>query len=159
MTVARPAPAAVSRPLWVAGVAGGVGTSTCARLLQLATGLPVADQQLYRSGPVDVLVSSITAASLACLGPALARCPRPPVLVVMHTVPGTPASSRSYLRRADPHLTARIDINHRRAWLDMPEAPGLQLPAKATDLQAAVQQLHTALHQMYATHRPSGERQ
>ncbi|EHY87485.1 hypothetical protein SacazDRAFT_00527 [Saccharomonospora azurea NA-128] len=137
------------RPLVVAGVAGGVGTSTWARVLYLATRLPVNDSGVYRGGVIDVLVSSNTAASTARLGPALAVCPRPPVLVVMHTVPGTIAESRSHLRKVQPHITARFDISHQRAWLEMANPPGTRVPPKAKDIAEALRQLPAALQQMY----------
>lgn len=138
------------RPLVVASVAGGVGTSTWARVLYLATHLPVNDAGVYRGGVVDVLISSNTAASTARLGPALAVCARPPVLVVMHTVPGTIAESRSHLRKVQPHITARFDIGHQRAWLEMASPPGPRIPAKAKDIAEALRQLPAALQQMYA---------
>ncbi len=137
------------RPLLVAGVAGGVGTSTWARVLYLATGLPVQDGGVYRGGVIDVLVSSNTAASTARLGPALAVCLRSPVLVVMHTVPGTIAESRSHLRKVQPHITARFDISHQRAWLEMANPPGTRVPTKAKDIAEALRQLPAALQQMY----------
>jgi hypothetical protein len=83
------------QPVRVAGVAGGVGTSTWVRILKLGyPGLPVQDLREYRGGLVDVLVTSNTAASASCIGPALAHCPRPPLLVVMHTAAGPIADTR-----------------------------------------------------------------
>jgi hypothetical protein len=142
------------RPLRVAGVAGGVGTSTWTRLLQLAFNLPVLDLREYRGGEVDVLVTSNTAAATARLGPALSVCPRPPVLVVMHTVPGVIAESRSHLRKVQPHITARFDIAHQRSWLEMESAPGPKISAKAKDIVEALRQFPKALQQMYPQPQP-----
>lgn len=147
-------PGGQARPLVVAGVAGGVGTSTWARILQRATRFPVADVGVYRGGAVDVLVSSNTAASTARIGPALALCARPPLLVVMHTVPGVIAESRSHLRTITPHITARFDIGHQRSWLEMAEPPGPRIPAKAKDIVEALRHFGTALRQMYAVPAP-----
>lgn len=140
----------VARPLLVAGVAGGVGTSTWTRCVRLGTGLPVEDLGVYRGGLVDVLVTSNTAAATSRLGPALAACPRPPLLVVMSTVPGVVAESRSYLRKADPHITARFDVAYQRKWSEMESPPGLRFPSNVKDVVEALRQFPAALHMMYA---------
>lgn len=137
------------RPLLVAGVAGGVGTSTWTRCLRIATNLDIEDLGVYGGGPVDVLVSSNTAASASRLGPVIAACPRPPVLIVMHTAAGVVAGSRPHLRKVSPHLSARFDISHRRQWLEMEAAPGKRLPAKAKDIVEALQRFPHALRAMY----------
>lgn len=138
------------RPLLVAGVAGGVGTSTWARCVRLASGLPVEDLGVYRGGLVDVLVTSNTAAATSKLGPALAACARPPVLIVMHILPGVVAESRSHLRKADPHIAARFDIAHHRNWCEMESPPGRRLSPKARDVIEALRRFPAALHTMYA---------
>lgn len=147
-----------TRPLLVAGVAGGVGTSTWVRIVRVAISLPVEDVGVYRADrpgrPVDILVTSNTAAATAQLGPALACCPRPPLLVVMHTANGVLTESRSYLRIADPHVTARFAIGHRRAWLEMAAAPGARLPTKAADIEQAIADLVPALQAMYSRPLP-----
>ena len=142
------------RPLLVAGVAGGVGTSTWVRCLQLVTNLPVQDLGVYGGGVLDVLVCSNTAAATSRLGSALAACPRPPVLVVMHTAAGVVVASRSYLRRVGPHITARFDIGHQRRWLEMDSAPGSRLPAKVKDIDEALRRFPEALRVMYSPPRP-----
>lgn len=141
------------RPLLVAGVAGGVGTSTWCRIVEAAVQLPVEDLGVYRGGAVDVLVSSNTAASTSRLGPALGVCPRAPVLVVMHTVPGVVVGSRSHLRKVTPHVVVRLDIAHHRSWLDMAAAPGRVLPRRR-DVVEALQRLPTALCVMYGVRPP-----
>ena len=152
-----------SRALYVAGVAGGVGTSTWTRVLQLFTRFPVADRGVYEGGPpgsdaalVDVLVTSNTAASTSRLGLALAQCPRPPLLVVMHTATGEIPDARANLRLISPHITARFDIEHRREWLEMTTAPGPKLPAHAKDLAHAYQRFPAALADLLARpHAPT----
>lgn len=143
------------RPLLVVGVAGGVGTSTWVRVMRQATTVPVQDGGVYRVDgpvlPVDIVVTSNTAAAAARVGPVLAVCPRRPLLVVMHTAGGQLTEARAFLRMAEPHVTARFDIDHRRAWLDMPAAPGVRLPTKAQDIERAVAGLVPALQAMYAS--------
>lgn len=147
------------RPLLVAGVAGGVGTSTWARILRLAMQVSVEDLRVFRGGPVDVLVTSNTTAATARIGPALAWCQWPPLLVVMHTVPGVITASRSYLRTVEPHITARLHIGHHRAWLEMDAAPGttVQSLTHVKDVTKALRQLPDALASMATAwdHRPS----
>jgi hypothetical protein len=125
-----------------------VGTSTWTRCLRLARNLPVGDLGVYRGGLVDVLVSSNTAAAAARLGPALAVCPRPPVLVVMHTAAGVVAETRSHVRKIAPHVAARFDIGHQRRWLEMDSAPGTGLPARAKDVVEALRRCPQALQDM-----------
>jgi hypothetical protein len=137
------------RPLLVAGVAGGVGTSTWARIVRLAAGLPVQDIGLFRGGLVDVLVTSNTAVSASRVGAALRACQRSPILVVMHIAPGVIAESRSYLRKVSPHIAARLDIAHHRSWLEMVQAPGEQLSPRMKDVMAALRQFPGALRAMY----------
>lgn len=153
----------ISRPLLVAGVAGGVGTSTWVRALMRVVAVPIRDLGVYpaddepgsvggshRRGPVvDVLVTSNTAASTANarLGRVLALCPRPPVLVVMHTVPGSIGAARAHLRAAKAHVTRQIDVAHQPVWLELDEPPGKYLPK---DFPKLVQSLPASFAQMYA---------
>jgi hypothetical protein len=150
-----------SRPLFVAGVAGGVGTSTWTRAFSSQVRLPVEDLGVFAiylasirraSGIVDVLVTSNTAAATAQLGGVLARCERPPLLVVMHTVPGSIAAARAYLRQAKPHITRQFDVSHQHVWLELDEAPGRYLPR---DFAQLVRAIPGALQEMYSTSRRS----
>ncbi|WP_020498862.1 hypothetical protein [Sciscionella marina] len=78
---------------------------------------------------VDVLVTSVTASSTARLAGALSACPRPPVLIVMQTIPGAvPADPRAWLRQAAPYVAARLDIEHVREWVAMQTPPGQLVP-------------------------------
>lgn len=135
------------RPLKVAGVAGGVGTSTCARALWLRFNLPVQDCGVYRGGDIDVLVTSNTATATAQLGLALQHCPRPPVLIVMNTVPGLITTTRAYLRAAEPHIVRQLTIPHQRVWLELDKPPGRHFPKAVSEVIA---KLPAALHEMYA---------
>jgi hypothetical protein len=134
--------------LVVAGVAGGVGTSTWSRIVARAwPRLQVTDGGVYRGGLIDVLVTSTTATATGRLAAALAACPRPPILVVMQTVPyRTPAPSRALLRRALPHVAQLIEVGHQRTWLSLETPPGKVVP-KAT--AEAVRGLAAALTAMY----------
>jgi hypothetical protein len=105
--------------------------------------------QRYQGGAVDVLVTSNTAAATAMIGPALRRCPRPPVLVVMHTAPGVVHEAHAHLMTVEPHITARFDINHERAWLEMEAAPGKRLSRRMKDVVNAINRLPEALRAMY----------
>jgi hypothetical protein len=151
-----------SRPLLVAGVAGGVGTSTWVRALSRLVALPIRDLGVYpvdddpgpvggprRGSIVDVLVTSNTAAATAParLGRALALCPRPPVLVVMHTVPGSIGAARAHLRAAQPHVTRLVSVMHQPYWLELEEPPGKHLPKGFAEL---VRSLPEAFAAMYA---------
>lgn len=88
-------------PPIVAGVAGGVGTST------IATALGAADCLVYRPGTVvDVLVARSTMYSLGWAQRLLAACPEPPILAVVADGPGTvlPAPVKARLRMTEPHV-------------------------------------------------------
>lgn len=128
-------------------MAGGVGTSTCARALWLRFNLPVQDCGVYRGGGIDVLVTSNTAAATAQLGLALQHCPRPPVLIVMNTVPGLITTTRAYLRAAEPHIVRQLTVPHQRVWLELDKPPGRHFPKAVSEVIA---KLPTALHEMYA---------
>jgi hypothetical protein len=114
-------------PLQVAGVAGGVGARTVARLLQA--------QQRFLTYPgqqVDVLVTSITASATAWLPIALRQVASPPVLAVSHTVPGpVPPAAQSRLRTLAPQVSHIVHVPHIWGWLTLDEPPGDVLPRRA----------------------------
>ena len=144
-------------PLLVAGVAGGVGTSTFVRILRLAAPHPVEDLGKYRGGPVHVLVTANIPSAAQGLEYALPLCPLPPVLIVMHTVAGVIKESDPFLIKAEPHITARLDIDHRWTWQRMTGAPGEQLPHRAKDakdIASALRALPPALNAMLAQPPP-----
>lgn len=135
------------RPLLVGGVAGGVGTSTFARVVQATTSVPVYDLSVYRGGLIDLLITSNTATTTAQLGRALALCPRPPVLIVMHTVPGgLSRASGSHLRVAEPHLCSTFEVFHQRQWPELEAPPGSSVPKPVMQL---VRALPAELRRMY----------
>ncbi len=149
------------RPLYVAGVAGGVGTSTWVRILQGSSGVPVEDRGRYLdhvvedrgrflNTAVDILVTDNSASAASRIGDALRVCPRKPVLVVMHRAVGEIAEARPFLRQAEPHLSAVFSIAHRREWLGQVTAPGSSLPRKAKDVADVLEKLWPALHAMYS---------
>ncbi|OLZ51708.1 hypothetical protein BS329_15705 [Amycolatopsis coloradensis] len=130
-----------------------MGTSTVSRILLATATIPVHDLGLYRGGPVDLLITSNTAAATARLGHALAACPRAPVLIVMHTVPGgISRASKSHLRSAEPHLAARFEVFHHRQWPELENPPGKTVPKPVLDL---VRQLPEAIQRMYAGRAPT----
>ena len=113
------------RPILVAGVAGGVGTSTLTRAIQPYANVPVHDLGQFRGGSVDFLVTSNTAAATGHLGQALHVCTERPIVVVMHTVPGrTNPISAAHLRSAQPHRLAQIDLMHELGWTSIAAPPG-----------------------------------
>lgn len=141
------------RPLLVGGVAGGVGASTFARALSVAARVPVHDLGVYRGADpyhgtlVDLLITSNTAAATGQLGRALALCPRPPVLIIMHTVPGgVNRASTAHLRSADPHLSSTFQIYHQRQWPELEAAPGKDVPKSVLSV---IRQLPAAVQAMY----------
>ncbi|SFQ30870.1 hypothetical protein SAMN05421854_110206 [Amycolatopsis rubida] len=130
------------------GVSGGVGTTTFARVLLAEWKIPVRDLGVYRGGLVHLLITSNTAAATAQLGRALAACPRPPVLIVMHTVPGgLSRASKSHLRSAGPHLAATFTVFHQRQWTELEAPPGKTIPKPVADL---VRRLPDAVRLMYS---------
>ncbi|WP_158886263.1 hypothetical protein [Amycolatopsis anabasis] len=136
------------RPLLLGGVAGGVGTSTFVRVLRAVATIPVHDLGVYRGGLVDLLITSNTASATAQLGCALAACPRPPVLIVMHTVPGgISRASKSHLRSAEPHLSSTFEVFHQRTWPELDSPPGKSVPKPVVSL---VRELPEAVRRMYS---------
>jgi hypothetical protein len=130
--------------LYVAGTAGGVGTSTLARMIDTRLNPPgqtvrkVTDLGVFRPQqiprgrpfpfPIHVLVASNTGASADVLADVVRGYAgvfgRPPVLAVMHTASGTvPIWDRKILV-TDPFLAERVDFAHIRRWVELGTAPG-----------------------------------
>lgn len=122
-----PWPPPLSLPA-VAGVSGGVGTSTVARALNASLPNGAIDIGLAMDARADFLVMSMMAASAARLPAALrafAAAGRRPVLIVSHTAAGgTPQFTKSQLRAAMPHVTDVIHLPHALPWLEQPTPPG-----------------------------------
>lgn len=109
----------------IAGVAGGVGTST------LAAALRARDCGIYRGGAVvDVLVARSSMYSLGCAQRAIAATPAPPVLAVVAEIPGSfPGVVKTRLRMTEPHVAAIVMLPFVLDWpeLDSPHHDATQL--------------------------------
>lgn len=124
--VEQPAPVRLPRPLVVAGVAGGVGTSTVVRLLRSA-GVPAHDAGRFRPGlAVEVLVTSVHATATAAMQHVLRYFRIPPVLVVSYTIPRAwaPSVSSARVRAAEAHVSGPVVVSHVRSWCGLDAAPG-----------------------------------
>jgi hypothetical protein len=153
-----PAPERPPRPqhgrLTVAGVAGGVGTTTVARALGAV------DRGVFTGRVVDVLVCRATGESLIraaraaqlIVGQAAAR----PVLAVSAVdgaAPSRPAAAR--LRLLEPHTTTVVVLPYVRRWRDLATPlddltglltlPAAELPRPLRRFAAAIQAVHGAL--------------
>lgn len=137
----------MQQPL-VAGVAGGVGTTT------LAMALRSRDCGVYQAGaPVDVLVTRATMSSLGCAQRALTTTPSPPVLAVVAAVPGSAVSRpvRARLRMTEAHIGALVLVPFVPEWMDCiephREASGrLNAPTPATS--RPLRGFDAALHEL-----------
>lgn len=102
----------MERP-FIAGVGGGVGTTT------LAAALAALDREIYRAGtPVDLLVARATMYSLGCAQRAIAVTPAPPLLAVVAAGPGTslPGVVKTRLRMTEPHLVGVVYVPYVVEW-------------------------------------------
>lgn len=121
--------------VFIAGVTGGVGARTLARLL--TPHCPV--DTCFLTEPLqtaDVLVANITAAATAWLPVALGHLNATPVLAVVHTVPGpVPPATRTRLRAARPHVRQTVHLPHTPGWtaIETPPAEVLPRAARARD--------------------------
>ena len=112
----------VARMPLVAGVGGGVGTST------LAAAVRGQDRGIYRPGDlVDVLVARASMVSLGAAARALATCPEPrPVLVVVadQARGRLPDNAGHRLRMSEPYTAGIVHVPYVEAWrhLDQPIA-------------------------------------
>jgi len=112
----------VARMPLVAGVGGGVGTST------LAAALRGQDRGIYRPGDlVDVLVARASMVSLGAAARALPTCPEPrPVLMVVadQARGGLPDNAGHRLRMSQPYTAGIVHVPYVEAWrhLDQPIA-------------------------------------
>ena len=112
----------VARMPLVAGVGGGVGTST------LAAAVRGQDRGIYRPGDlVDVLVARACMVSLGAAARALATCPEPrPVLVVVadQARGGLPDNAGHRLRMSEAYTAGIVHVPYVEAWrhLDQPIA-------------------------------------
>lgn len=143
-----------SRPT-VAGVAGGVGTST------VATAIGAFDRGLFTGRGVDVLVCRATGDSLIRAGRAAQLCidesGHPPVLAVTAiggSGPSRPVTAR--LRLVEPHACAVVVLPYVKRWRELAapldDVRGLlavtpaELPRPLRSYAAALRELRSALH-------------
>ncbi|MBA8827794.1 hypothetical protein FHX42_005201 [Saccharopolyspora lacisalsi] len=102
------------RQPWVAGVAGGVGTSTVAGALQAA------DLGVYRGGPVDAVVCRDTVSSLGRSHQAVQHAGTSPVLLVVATSrapTSKPAAARITMVR--PYVGAVVAVPWVGRWCEL----------------------------------------
>lgn len=113
MTAAPSASPPRPDPPRVAGVSGGVGTST------LAFALGGCDLGVFAGRPADVVVCRGTVASVLMAGRVAALCARPVVAVVAVNIakPGQPLTSR--LALLEPHTAAVVLVPHVQQWRDV----------------------------------------
>ena len=134
----------------VAGVAGGVGTTTVARAL---AGL---DRGVFTGRPVDVLVCRATADSLVRAARAAylisTQQPRRPVLAVNiadATCPSRPSLAR--MRLLEPHTAGVVVLPYVRRWRDLAtpldDVAGL-LSRPVTELPRSLRRFATAVHSL-----------
>lgn len=122
----------------IAGVSGGVGTSSIARCLAEVVPGGAVDMGLARDARAHILVMSMTAASAARLPAALRRYTATyrPVLVVSHTLAGEiPRFTRAELRAVEPHVSAVVHFPHVLLWANLP-APPASVPSARAQLSA-----------------------
>ncbi len=139
----------MSRPL-VAGVMGGVGTTT------IASALRAYDDDLYAGGAVDVLVCESTVPSLIETHRCVGHAPCRPILVVVADVPDKsrlPAFSspvKALARMVEPHVAVMVAVPFVPQWR-LREDPyadaaavlraGAAVPEWLTDFAAAIRGL------------------
>ena len=149
------APHAGLRPR-VGGVAGGVGTSTIASLVDGA------DVGAWSMGPLDVLVcrptASSTAAAQRILGGdfQLLGC-RPVLVVISDGLPGTPADSAARLTMLRPLCRAVIELPYAVQWRQSTCAAG-DVHAAPASFTRAVNRIRAALDQPRLSPLPSATR-
>lgn len=133
----------------VAGVAGGVGTTT------VAVALHAVDGGVYPGGvPVHVLVCRSTMTSLASAQAALNAAPagRPPVLAVVGDGAPLTSAMRASLRMTEPHASAVVHVPHVagmrdlvRPWDVAAQALGVEPPKELRRFVRALEALVDAV--------------
>lgn len=104
----------------VAGVGGGVGTTT------LTAAVWGADQGVYRGGRVDLLVARSTLMSLGAAQLALAAAPDPPPLLAVvadQARGGVPTNAAHRLRMTEPLTAGVFHVPFVEAWRDLEYPP------------------------------------
>ena len=152
-TAARRAPS-------VAGVAGGVGTTTIARALAGS------DRGVFTGRPVDVLVCRATADSLVRAARAAylisSQQHRRPVLAVNTTDTAGPSRpSVARMRLLEPHTAGVVVLPYVRRWRDLAtplqDVTGLLAPP-VTELPRPLRRFATAVHSLADRAPPQPDR-
>lgn len=150
----------------IAGVAGGVGTST------VAAALRGQDNDLYVDGEqVDVLVCRSTTVSLGETHRAVAMTSYPPVLAVVGDIPAgsrgiklLPNAVRARLRMIEPHVAGFVAIPFVPTWRERDDptseayhvlAPAATIPRELRDFADATQDLANLLVPLLKTNPQS----
>jgi hypothetical protein len=139
----------------VAGVGGGVGTST------VAAALGVRDLGVFTGRPADVVVCRATVASVLLAGRVTALSARP-VVAVTAVDTGRPSGAlRSRLALLEPHTAAVITLPWVPPWCDLADPiqelreqltrPAAKLPRPVGGYLVALAAIHTALHTALAS--------
>jgi hypothetical protein len=135
----------------VAGVAGGVGTTTVHFLIPASI-----DGGVYRGGYVDVLVCRSTVLDLTRAHRAVQAVPGKPLLVVVQDIPAKPPRPvRALTTMVEPHVSGVVNLPFVAEWRN--ESDPWRLAATAAShaevakslrpLQAARRELMTLLTQ------------
>ena len=144
-------------PVRVAGVSGGVGTTT------VAAALGAADCGWVRGGwPVEVVVCANTAVSTGRSHQAVAAVPGRPVLVVVAmSTASTPKPARSRIELVRPHVAAVVEVPFVARWREVVDPyaeamavlsqPSAQLPKHLRGVARALRQAREQLGQLTAT--------
>lgn len=131
----------------VAGVGGGVGTTT------LAIALQAIDCGIYRGGTgVDVLVARSTLYSLRCAQEAIAATPEPPILAVVAdgSRSGLTNLATARLRMTEAHVAATVMVPFVHDWPDMdnPHEDAAEVLAVMNPVPKSLRGFAGALHQL-----------
>lgn len=98
----------------VAGVAGGVGTTT------VAAALSATDGHVYRSGPVDAVVCRDTVVSLGGAHSLIGHVGTSPVLVVVASCrESTTKPARARIEMVRPHVRAVVTVPWVARWCEL----------------------------------------
>lgn len=134
----------------MAGVGGGVGTTTVARALAAT------DCGIYRDGAVDVVVCRDTVVSIGAAHRVVAHAPGRPVLAVVASTPARmPKPAVARLDMVRPHVAAAVLVPfvlHWRALVhpwsqaaDLLRHSDEQTPKSLRPIRGAFQRIHTAV--------------
>lgn len=131
----------------VAGVGGGVGTTT------LALALQAIDCGVYHGGTVvDVLVARATMYSLRCAQQALAAAPEPPILAVVGdgSRSSLPSHTRARLRMTEAHVSAIVMVPFVADWpdVDTPHEDAAEVLTVMNPVPKSLREFAEALYQL-----------